>query len=328
MLSSVAEKVYWLGRYLERIENSARLMDVYSGMIFDMPRDTKISWEILLDITGSHEEFSERFTNTNEATIIRFLIADEKHSGSLISCLKLLRENARTTREILPAETWTEINDTYLKTRKMLESGLGRKVRSELFPELISDCQRLSGLLYSCMSHNTVFFFIQLGRLLERADMTTRIVDVGSITLLPAFAKFRREGLLLEPFENVVWMNVLLSLSGYQAYRQTVHNRVKGVAVVRFLLQDRDFPRSLNYCLSRLGHFLEQLPNNGEVLRAVLRVKRLTQDAVVDSLLEKGLLNFIDELQISIGDIHEVITANWFRPDLVEDMQQSESLFD
>ena len=118
----------------------------------------------------------------------------------------------------------------------------------------------------------------------------------------------------MEPFENVVWMNILRCLSAYQAYRQHIHNRVKGAEVVRFLLQDEEFPRAVNYSLSALNRYLEQLPNHEEVQRAVLRVKRITCDAKVYSLLEKGLLDFIDELQISIADIHDELSKTWFGP--------------
>ena len=312
MLSSVAERVYWLGRYMERVENSARLMDVYSSMLFDMPHGSRFGWDILLDITGLRESYEEKNSTLTETAVIRFLLADANNSSSIYSSLKMLRENARTTREVIPSEAWEQINELYLLAKDSIASGIGRKSRRELFMEMISDCQRLGGLLSGCMSHNIAYTFIQLGRMLERADMTTRIVDVGSISLLPAFAKFRKQ--VGEPFENVVWMNILRSLSGYQAYRQNVANRINGEGVVRFMLQDDEFPRAVNYCLDAINQNLEQLPNHDDVQMAVVRVKRITSEANVFHLLEKGLLEFIDELQISIGDIHEELSRTWFGP--------------
>jgi len=314
MLSSVAERVYWLGRYMERVENSARLMDVYSSMLFDLPGNADIGWSILLDITGSQENFGEKQSPVNEMSVMKFLISDSKNHSSVVSCMKMLRENARTTREVIPSEAWEQINDLYLHTKSAISISMGRQARRDVFDVIISDCQRLSGLLSGCMSHNTAYTFIQLGRCIERADMTTRIVDVGSISLLPAFKQFRKDEEYLEPFENVVWMNILRCLSGYQAYRQHINNRVKGAEVVRFLLQDDEFPKAVIYCLSALNKHLEQLPNNDEVQRAVLRVKRITSEARVDELLERGLLDFIDELQISIADIHAELSKTWFRP--------------
>lgn len=312
MLSSVAERVYWLGRYMERVENSARLMDVYSAMLLDMPRGSSITWGIMLDITGLREAFDEKGAAPTEINVVRFLLAEANNPSSIFSSLKQLRENARTTREVIPAEAWEQINKLYLMAKESIASGIGRKARRELFQEIIADCQRLGGLLSGCMSHNTAYTFIQLGRMLERADMTTRIVDVGSISLLPAFAKFRKQK--GEPFENVVWMNILRSLSGYQAYRQNVANRINGEGVVRFMLQDDEFPRAVNYCLDAINQNLEQLPNHDNVQMAVVRVKRITSEANVFHLLEKGLLEFIDELQISFGDIHDELSRTWFGP--------------
>lgn len=297
---------------MERVENSARLMDVYSSMLFDLPHIPDIGWGVLLDITGTHADYVKNNGDINEIPVLKYLVADANNSMSIFSCLKMLRENARTTREVIPSEAWEQINELHLKTKKSVGSSLGRRVRRELFNEIITDCQRLGGLLHGCMSHNTAFTFIMLGRGIERADMTTRIVDVGSISLLPAFRSLSRENSYMEPFENVVWMNILRSLSAYQAYRQHVHNRVRGAEVVRFLLQDNEFPRAVNYCLAALNNYLEQLPNHDEVQRAVMRVKRITSEAKVEELLKGGLLMFIDELQISIGDIHDELSKTWF----------------
>ena len=144
--------------------------------------------------------------------------------------------------------------------------------------------------------------------------MTSRIVDVGSVSMLPAFSQTVKEKQFLEPYENIVWMNVLLSVSGYQAYRQRTQSQVKGEAVVKFLLQDPAFPRSLGYCLQDLELHLAKLPNNSDVLLAVARVRKITLTVRIGDLLQRGLLDFIDELQISIADIHEVINNTWFKP--------------
>lgn len=314
MLSSVAERVYWLGRYLERIENSARLMNVYSSMLLDLPRGSHIDWSGLIDISGCNTEYEESQGEMEEKPILKFLLMDVKNPVSIFSSLKMARENARTTREIIPSEAWEQINFLYHHTKERLNPRMGRRARNELLEQIIADCQRISGLFSGSMSHNTAYAFIQLGRKLERADMTTRVVDVGSISLLPGLSKSSKQKLLLEPYKNVVWMNVLRSLSAYQAYRQHVQNRVSGKEVVRFLLQDEDFPRSVGYCLADISIYLNKLPHGDDVQRAVARVKRLTRDVKVGVLLKGGLLDFIDELQISIADIHEELSKAWFEP--------------
>jgi uncharacterized alpha-E superfamily protein len=314
MLSSVAERVYWLGRYLERVENSARLMNVYSAMLFDLPRGTHVDWKGLIDISGCNAEYEESQGGMDEKSIVKFLLMDSKNPVSIYTSLNMARENARTTREIIPSEAWEQINHLYLRTKEALNPRIGRHSRNELLEQIIADCQRIEGLISGSMSHNTAYAFIQLGRKLERADMTTRLVDVGSISLLPEFSDKSKKKLMLEPYKNLVWMNVLRCLSAYQAYRQHVQNRVSGREVVRFLLQDEDFPRSVAYCLAQLSTYLDQLPNNEDVQRAVGRVKRITRDVKMGVLLDGGLLDFIDEVQISIADIHEELSRVWFEP--------------
>lgn len=314
MLSSVAERVYWLGRYLERVENTARLVNVYSSMMFDLPRGSHIGWGILVDITGCYEDYEKQYESVEEKQVVRFLLADTRNSASIINGASMMRENARTSREIIPAEAWEQINDLYLGLKDGISRSISRRSRQQILEEVISDCLRISGMLAGSMSHNTAYCFIQLGRKLERADMTSRLVDTGSISLLPTFSRTTKQRLFLEPYENIVWMNVLSCLGAYQAYRQQVRNRVSGEDVVRFLLQDREFPRAIAFCLDALGEYLEKLPHHDDVQIAVDRVRRVISQVDVASLLQSGLLDFIDELQISIADIHDALSETWFRP--------------
>jgi uncharacterized alpha-E superfamily protein len=232
----------------------------------------------------------------------------------VISSIHMMRENARTTREVIPAEAWEQFNNMHLNVKDAIGRGLGRRARQQLLEDVIGDCQRVFGLLAGSMNHDTAYAFIQIGRKIERADMTSRMVDVGSISLLPAFSRKSSQGVVLEPYENVVWMNVLRCLGGYQAYRQKMQHAVGGEEVVGFLLKDEEFPRAIGYCLKDLVNHLGKLPNNAEVLRAVARVKKITHDADIGALLQRGLLDFVDELQISLADIHEELNNTWFRP--------------
>lgn len=314
MLSSVAERVYWLGRYLERVENAARLINVYSTMLLDLPSGSHIGWSLLIDITGANEDYQRAHQSVDEKQVVKFLLAEGRNPASVINCVSMMRENARTTREIIPSEAWELINNLYLTLREDFSRTISRRLRQQALETAIGDCQRIFGVLTGCMNHDTAFAFIQLGRKIERADMTSRIVDVGSISMLPAYSRTTKQKRFLEPHENIVWMNVLRCVSGYQAYRQRTQSQVKGEDVVKFLLQDQAFPRALGYCLDDIVQHLGKLPKNADVLRAVARAKKVTLAVNVGDLLERGLLEFIDELQISIADIHEEINNTWFRP--------------
>lgn len=314
MLSRVAERVYWLSRYLERAENTARLMNVYSNLLLDLPRGTKVGWHSLIEISGVKDEFAATKRAPDERSIVRFLLS-EQNGVSILSILAMVRENARTTREIIPAEAFEQINNLYLYARDNAASGISRGPRNQLLEEIIVSCQQLTGLLAGTLSHNHVHRFIRIGRNLERADMTTRIVDVGSSSLLPDLTPSDgKESDAIEPYRDMLWMSVLRSLSAYQMYRQNVQDRVNAEDVVMFLLQDDEFPRAVVYCLSQVKTCIKELSNHDKALKQVAKVLAQANNASVPKLLSKGLFQYIDELQIEIARIHDQIVAAWFLP--------------
>jgi len=313
MLSRVAERLYWMGRYLERAENLARLLNVYSTLLLDLPRGAKIGWHTLLEITACEEAFSEHHQVRDERAIIRFLLSDTRNPVSIVSALDMVRENARTTREIIPAEAWERINNLYLYAREHASQGVARGPRHELLQQLISYCQQLTGLLEGAMSHNSGHNFISVARNLERADMTTRIVHAGSVNLLPDTLDADGDSeRVQEAWDNVIWMSVLRSLSAYQMYRQHVLDRVNGEDVVTFLLQDTQFPRTVVHCLARLELLLKALPKNEESLRQVGIAQRLVKEAIVPDLMGNGLSDFIDRVQVALGEIDAEVSEAWF----------------
>lgn len=315
MLSRVAERLYWMSRYMERAENQARLLNVYSNLLLDLPRGARIGWHTLLEISGCEADFLENHQNQEERTVIRYLLSDARNSGSIVYALSMARENARTTREIIPSEAWEQINNLYLYTRENASRGVARGPRHELLQEIINNCQQLSGLFAGAMSHNSGYSFIKLARSLERADMTTRIVHAGTVNLLPESVTAHGETETVpEPYENIVWMSVLRSLSAYQMYRQHVLDRVNGEDVLTFMLQDALFPRSVVHCLERLQQTLQSLPNNEEVMRQVGSAQRRVKEADISDLLGNGLSGFIDGLQDEVASIHEEIAKAWFLP--------------
>ncbi len=314
MLSRVAERVYWMARYLERAENTARLMNVYSNLLLDLPRGTKVGWHTLVDISGAHDEFAASQRTTDERAVVRFLLA-EQNGTSILSILSMVRENARTTREIIPSEAFEQINNLYLYTKENAASGVARGPRHNLLEEIIVGCQQLTGLLAGTLSHNHVYRFIRMGRNLERADMTTRIVDVGSSNLLPDLTALNSvESENTDPYQDILWMSVLRSLSAYQMYRQHVQGRVNAEDVVKFLMQDKQFPRAVSYCLLQVKNGIEELSHNEKALRQVNKVLRHVQKGNIPKLLSRGLFQHIDELQVEIAQIHDRIADAWFLP--------------
>ncbi|MCB1687475.1 MAG: alpha-E domain-containing protein [Halioglobus sp.] len=316
MLSRVAERIYWLGRYMERTENTARLINVNSNLLLDLPRGTQIGWSMLIDIMGCNSEFDVRKTKSEELSIMHFLLSDHSSPVSIMASLRMARENGRTTREIIPTEAWELLNDTYLFARENAGKAAGRAGRSRFLKHIIERAQQFTGLLAGAMSHTSAYDFIRLGRNLERADMSTRIIDVGSGNLITQLkAGLQQQDQESDPYNSILWMSVLQSLSGYQMYRQHVQDRVNAEDVVAFIIQDVDFPRAVAGCLTQLVICLNRLPNAESALHSVASTqRRIGSVDISDILRDDKLHEFIDTVQMHIAAIHDDIAATWFLP--------------
>ncbi|MFO8153638.1 alpha-E domain-containing protein [Thioalkalivibrio sp.] len=311
MLSRVAERVYWLARYVERAENTARMVMSFHLVALDMPKSVPLTWKNLVAVTGKEDIFEEHYQREDERNCVKFLLADHYNPSSVSSSLKSARENVRTTRDLVPSEAWEIVNELYLFARDNLDSGLGKRGRYQFLTEVVQRCQTLTGLLAGCMSHDPAYDFIRLGRNLERADMTSRQIDAGALRLLK-----RPEGDAAGPYEGLLWTGILRSQSGFQMYRQHVKRRINGVDVVRFLLQDIPFPRAVAHSLDYVRGAIERLPRNEVPLRLALQARRHVLKAEVDQLIDDDRLHdFIDALQQEIAGLHGAIVDTWFALD-------------
>lgn len=306
MLSRVAENIYWMARYIERAENTARLVNVNGNLLLDLPRHVRLGWEPLLDISGSRERFAEHYHEPDERSVVRFMVTNQNNPGSILSSLNQARENARTIRDIIPREAWEQINELYLHARGQANRVLSRSGRFEYLRHIILGAQTITGLLAGTMNHDEGYDFLRMGRNLERADMTTRIVDVRSATLLSETHED------LTPFENIQWVGVLKSLTGYQMYRRTTRIRVRRPDVLRFLFQEAVFPRSVAHATGEVESCLSHLPLNEKPLKAIRSLRRKVLRTKPDGLRQEHLHEFIDELQAGLARVHNSIAASYF----------------
>jgi uncharacterized alpha-E superfamily protein len=314
MLSRVAEHIYWMARYVERAENIARLMNVNSHLLLDLPKRMRLGWEPIIDILGCRELFFTLNDSPEERQVLRFVIGDLNNPGSILSTLRLARENARTIRDIIPREAWEQVNDLYQQASKNSQSGLYPRKRYDYLRSIIVGSQTLTGMLAGTMTHDEGYEFLRLGRNLERADMTTRIIDVRSATLLPELGEGNSSAVEgSQPFENIQWMSVLKSLTAYQMYRRAVQVRVRRPDVLRFLFQERRFPRAFYHTVCEAETCLENLPHNEMPRKAVTRVKNKVMRAKPESLSQSELHEFIDQLQLGLARVHDAIAAGYFR---------------
>src|SRR5436190_10621221 len=240
MLSRVADSVLWMARYVERAENVARFIDVNHNLMLDLGEELGDQWAPLIYTTGDHEAFFRRYTDATRENVLNFLAFDKENPNSILSCVCSARENARTAREIISSDMWEELNRFYLLVREAVK--LGGKSDYEFFAQVKRASHLLIGTTDATMSHGEAWHFARLGRLLERADKTSSIVDVKYFILLPQTADVGTS------LDVVQWSALLRSASALEMYRRT-HGRIAPQKVIDFLLLDRAFPRSVRYCV-------------------------------------------------------------------------------
>ena len=270
MLARVAENVFWLSRYLERAESTARLVNTHDKLLMDLPDvERQAGWQSLVSIAGMDSTFSLRDEHPDEASVTRFLLAEADNPGSLINAANAIRVNLRSSRDVLPQTLYERTNDLCLMIRKGVDSRIGTTERQTFLSDVEHRLLAISGTMEGSLSHGAGYLIARAGTLIERADMTSRILDVRAATLpiRPAADHF-------EPFDEREWMSVLRSVAAFQMYRQHVPRPINGPDVLRFLLLDTDLPRAYRFCLDHLGTCLEQLGGRREPMDALGTLQR------------------------------------------------------
>lgn len=311
MLSRVADSLYWLSRYIERAENAARFVDVNLHMMLDLPVGAAEQWEPLVITTGDDTLFAQRYGEATRESVIQFLTFDRENPNSIVSCLRAARENARSVREIISSEMWEQVNIFYLMVTDQTADRRVKESPYEFFRSVKMASHLFEGLTNATLSHGEGWHFCRLGRLLERADKTSRILDVKYFILLPSPAEIGT------PFDDIQWAAVLRSASAFEMYRKRYHH-LTPEQIVDFLLLDRDFPRSAHYCLlntdeslhaisgSPAGTFCNPAEQHLGQLRAELAYAHVTD------VIANGLHEFVDALQTKLNIIGEHIFATFF----------------
>lgn len=306
LLSRIAESIYWTGRYLERAETTARVIKAHTELYLDLPRSAGLGWEPLLIITGNGDAFYEHRREATEEHVVSFLAADPRNGGSILASLAAARENMRTCRAIFPREAWEAVNEAWLTARETCEEAVLRRDRVAWMTRVMGDVQRVTGILAGSMSHDEAYSFLRIGRQIERADMTSRVLDVRVTSLVQAGTDH------LMPYADVQWMSMLKSLTAHQMYRRAMQTRVNGPDALRFLLQDPRFPRSVEHCLEQVAQALHQVPRHHEPLAACEHAQALVDETKVRTLAWEGLGPFVDELQIRLAAVDATLATVYF----------------
>ncbi len=310
MLSRVAESLYWMSRYLERAEDVARIIAVNFQAALDAPQlTTSLTWEPIVDITGDRAVFNARYGAFNGETVAEFLIADPANPNAIVTCIERARENARAVREQISREMWEEINRLYHAVRGANVAEITRNPYS-FFSDVRNGSHLFQGITDATMAHGEGWYFIQAGKYLERADKTTRILDVKYHTLAASINSTDTN-----PVAALQWIALLKSASAFEPYRR-VHSQLHAWRVADFLLLDPTFPRSVLFCLGQtraaLHNTLEGSSRPGNPAeRALGRLcAELEYLDIRDALAD--LPHYLDTLVSKINIVGDAVTQSYF----------------
>ena len=311
MLSRVADSIYWMNRYIERAENVSRFIDVNLNLMLDMPSGANEQWEPLLNATGDYTSFQERFGDPSRANVIAFLTFDAYNPNSIFSCLREARENARTVREIITADMWEQINTFYLMVRASAIAGALPGTPHEYYTEIKMASHLYEGITDATMAHGEGWHFGRLGRLLERANMTSRILDVMYFNLLPDIHDVGG------PVDDVRWTAVLNAGSAFEMYRQRF-GPIAPDRVADFLILDREFPRSINSCVSSADESLHAISNSpvgtwmNSAEENLYKMRSDLDGSNIDKIILGGLHEFLDGVQFGLNSVGNSIFETYF----------------
>jgi uncharacterized alpha-E superfamily protein len=311
MLSRVAESIYWMSRYVERAENVARFISVNLNLSLDMPGEAGQQWWPLVVTTGDGRRYYELYQDVTKENVINFLTFDQRNPNSVQSCLVAARENARSVREIISAEMWEHINKFYWAIRDIRDPSAIIEDPHNFFAEVNVSGQQFVGVTDTTMTHGEAWHFSELGRMIERADKTSRILDVKYFILLPKPTDVGT------PYDDIQWLALLRSASALEMYRQR-HGRISPEKIVDFLILDAEFPRAVLYCLTRANASLHAISgtstgtysNRPEQQLGQLRAELAYTHS--DEVIAGGLHEFVDRLQRKLNDVSESIFETFF----------------
>jgi len=305
MLSSVAERLYWTARYLERAESMARLVNAYTRFVFDIPMGFEPGWGSLIDVIDGQEAFETRYQKYTERNVIKFLVADVANPGSVRYSVRAARENVRTTRDCLPESWWELVNELHLYVAENAASSVARRNRFVFLEQIAARMQQLRGIVHSSMTRDQAYRFMRIGSLIECADMTSRVVDVAAATAMQAGTE---DAAAVE----LLWANLLRSLSALSAYRREAGPVTETSEIIDFIFKSKSFARSLHFCLNSIEEETEGLSNPRQVWHLVRKTRSGILGFDVETSTLQDLRKRIDNFQLQLSKLNFEIYKSWF----------------
>lgn len=306
MLARVAESVYWMARYLERAENTARLVHSYNHLIMDIPKGSEPRWTVLVDILDARDCYEDFYQRETEANVHKFLLSKMASPSSIAASTQMARENLLVAREVLSEDVWERVNELHLYVSSKSLDTTTRRSRLKFLHEVSSICQSITGLLETTQLRDHAYRFMSIGRLLERSDMTARIVDVGAGDILDREGKF-------STVDPLLWSVLLEALSAKSAYWRCHGPIIAKELVVDFSFGSLKFPRSVVSCLNELEIHLTGLGDSSQVSEKLNQIRVRVNNFRFDPCDRLKLHVFIENLHSELTSLHNLISSSWFR---------------
>lgn len=311
MLSRVADSIYWMSRYIERADNVARFINVNLHLMLDSDVGQEQQWIPLVKTSGDSDDFEERYSEANKDNVIRFLTFDLSNPNSILSCVRAARENAKTVRENITSSMWQQLNEFYLFLKDSASRPEAIESMNRLFIQIRRGCSTFMGLTDSTMTRGDAWNFSYLGRMLERADKTSRILDVKYFILLKSVHEVGSS------IDHIQWGAVLRSASAFEMYRKQ-RGRISPINIVDFLILDHAFPRAVRFCIDHSLASLKAISGSpsGTVRNQTERILgSLCSDLTytrVEDVIASGLHEYLDNLQTRLNRVGAGIHDTFF----------------
>ncbi len=317
MLSRTADHLFWMARYMERAENTARLLDVNHQTSLLPQSDEAVlnGWTGLLSISELSEDYAQKHGEVVPATVMTYMVSDDSNPSSILNCLYAARENARAVRGALTTEVWETMNQTWLEFNRLLKTGAMSRDPAELF-EWVKFRSHLSrGVTVGTMLQDEALHFLRIGTFLERADNTARMLDVKFHALNTEFfgSGHGNEGKEVDFYH---WSAVLRSVSAFEVYRKVYRNVIRPEKVAALLILRAEMPRSLAHCMDEVVSNLLAVANDQshETLRRAGRLRADLQFSRIDEILSTGLHAYLTQFLDRVGDLGHGISRDFLMP--------------
>ncbi len=320
LLARYAESIFWMARYMERAENLARILDVHETFSRDIHGFK--NWHTIVKLNGDDRRFFERYDTASADNVLRFYVLDAQNPTSIVFAVRAARENARTLRPWISTEMWAQINLLHNKVQALEAKDIALPNLTHLCSEIKEACQTHSGITEGTFYRDEGWYFYLLGKFIERADQTTRLLDIGYFAIMGPVPDPRAAQ------DFIHWHALLRSLAGYHAFRRVYPRGMSPAAIAGFILYNESFPRSVALCVREINAVLTRLKSRYKLRGGSVAMERIDEilaalaSRSIDRVIEDGLHEYLDWLQLRLSDVTSELSQSFFGQAPSEENQQ------